>query len=158
MSLYWNDENLLVEPYERKKKKYHCGKTLQKIKKEKKIKFVVVIIDLSECYCANIYDDGEIEKIFQINSNVGNKHQQGGQSAQRFSRIREQQITLYFKRINEKLKDIKNNFIVGINFIYKSRFEGHLSTENKNKLIRFETIEYGGLTGCSQFRNIHLKD
>lgn len=158
MSLYWDDEDLLIEPYERKQKKYHCGKVLQKIKKEKKIKFVVVIIDLNECYCAKIYDDGEIEKIFQINSDVGNKHQQGGQSAQRFSRKREQQIIAYFKEINEKLKDIENNFIIGINFIYKNRFEGYLSTENKNKLIRFETIEYGGMTGCYQFRNIHLKD
>lgn len=156
MSLYWDDERLFVEPYERKQKKYFCGRTLQKIKKDKKIKFTVVIVDLSECYCAKIYDDGEIEKVFKINSDVGSKHQQGGQSAQRFSRIRDQQITLYFKRINDKLKSVKRDFIVGINFIYKNRFEKNLSTENKNKLIRFETIEYGGISGCYQFRNMNF--
>ena len=51
MSLYWDDESLLVEPYERKQKKYDCGKVLKKTKKEKKNKFIVVIIDLSEGYC-----------------------------------------------------------------------------------------------------------
>lgn len=154
--MYWNNEELYVEPYERKQKKYFCGKTLLKIKKKKNLKFTVVIVDLSEAYCANIYDDGEIEKRFQFNSEVGNKHHQGGQSAQRFARIREQQITLYFKKINEKLKDVKNDFIVGINFIYRNRFNKHLSTENKNKLIKFEGIEYGGLTGCYQFRNMNI--
>ena len=117
-----------------------------------------MIVDLTECYCARIYNDGEIEKIFNFNSEVGNKHHQGGQSSKRFSRIREQQITQYFKKIDDKIGSIKNNFIIGINFVYRNRLKKHLSTANKNKLIRFETTEYGGISGIYQFRNIHLKD
>ena len=158
ISLYWNDEKLVVENYDRNVKRYYCGKELLKIKKQKEIKFVVVIIDLTECYCAKIYDDGEIEKVFEINSDVGNKHQQGGQSAQRFSRIREQQITTYFKRINEKLKRLKEKIVIGINFIYKNRLNKSLSTEVKNNILRWDTTEYGGISGVNQFRNINLKD
>ncbi len=113
---------------------------------------------MTECYCANIYDDGEIEKIFHFNSEVGNKHHQGGQSAQRFSRIREQQIVKYFKKINTKIKGIEREFIIGINFVYRERLKNYLSTENINKLIKFVTTEYGGLSGVSQFRNINLKN
>ena len=151
--MYWNDEELYVEPYERKQKKYYCGKRLEKENKPKKLKFTIVVIDLTETYCAKIYDDGEIEKIFRINSDVPNKHRQGGQSAHRFERSREQQIIKYFKRINEKLKKIKNELVVCINFIYKNKFESYLTIENKNKIIRFDSTEYGGITGCYQFRN-----
>ncbi len=151
--MYWNDEELYVEPYERKQKKYYCWKRLEKENKPKKLKFTIVVIDLTETYCAKIYDDGEIEKIFRINSDVPNKHRQGGQSAHRFERSREQQIIKYFKRINEKLKKIKNELVVCINFIYKNKFESYLTIENKNKIIRFDSTEYGGITGCYQFRN-----
>jgi len=156
ISLYWNDERLIVEPYERNTKRYYCGRELQKIEKKRKVKFMIVIVDLTECYCAKIYDDGEIEKIFQINSNVGSKHQQGGQSAKRFSRIREQQIITYFKRINEKLKKIDNNFVIGINFIYRSKLENYLSTEVKKRVLRWDTIEYGGISGVYQFKSINI--
>ena len=112
--MYWNDEELYVEPYERKQKKYYCGKRLKKENKPKKLKFTIVIIDLTETYCANIYDDGEIEKIFRINADVPNKHRQGGQSAHRFERNREQQIIKYFKRVNEKLKKVEKEIIICI--------------------------------------------
>jgi len=151
--MYWNDEELYVEPYERKQKKYYCGKRLKKENKPKKLKFTIVIIDLTETYCANIYDDGEIEKIFRINADVPNKHRQGGQSAHRFERNREQQIIKYFKRVNEKLKKVEKEIIICINFIYKNKFKNYLTTENKNKVIRFDSTEYGGLTGCYQFRS-----
>lgn len=144
LSFYWNDEKLIVEPYELNRKRYYCGRELQKITKKKNIKFTVVIVDLTECYCANIYDDGDIEKIFQMTSGVGNKHRQGGQSSQRFSRIREQQIIAYFKRINERLKRLKNNFIIGVNFIHRAKLEHFLSSEVKNNLLRWTTTEYGG--------------
>lgn len=156
--MYWDDKELYVEPYERKQKKYYCGRKLLKENKLKKLKFTIVVIDLTETYCAKIYDDGEIEKIFRINSDVPNKHRQGGQSAKRFERNREQQIIKYFKRINEKLKKIENELVVCINFIYKNKFESYLTTENKNKIIRFDSTEYGGITGCYQFRNKNIKN
>lgn len=156
--MYWDNNDLTVAPYERKKKKYHCGRTLLKIETKKKVKFTIVIIDLSETYCAKIYNDGEIKKIFSMNSDVPGKHGAGGQSQRRFERGREQKIIHYFKRINEKLTKLENSFIIGINFVYKNRLEKYLSTENMNKLIRYVSIEYSGFAGCSQFRNTIAAD
>jgi len=153
--MYWDDNDLLIEPYERKKKFYNCGKKLVRIPSNKKIKYTVVIIDLSETYCANIYDDGEIEKIFEFESHVPRKHKAGGQSQHRFERDREQAIIQYFNKINNKLKEVDTKFIIAINFIYKNWLSNYLSTENKQKIIRFTSTEYGGETGCYQFRNMN---
>jgi len=98
--------------------------------------------------------DGEIKKLINIHSEVPKKHKKGGQSAARFSRIRENEITLWFKRINEYLKSIKSNDIyLGISFIYKSRFINNLSTYNKLKIKRIEKTEYCGITGIHQYIN-----
>ena len=150
--MYWDDESFFVEPYERKQKKYHCGKKLLRIEKDKAIKLTILVIDLDEACCANIYTDGDVEKLFHFNSEVPHKHHAGGQSAQRFARIRESAITLYFKKINDKLKNIDVPLKVGINFVYKNRFEESLSTPNKNKIIGYETTEYGGESGVYQIR------
>ena len=155
ISLYWNDEKLIVEPYKKQTKSYYCGRELNIIKEPKEVKFTFVVIDLTECFCAKIYNDGEIEKIFQINSDVGNKHRQGGQSSQRFSRIREQQIITYFKRINDKLKTLKGSFIIGINFIYRAKLKRYLSIGVKQKILKWVITEYGGISGVYQFRNMN---
>lgn len=151
--MYWDDNVLTVEPYERKQKKYFCGRRLDKVERTKTILSTVLVIDLEEVYCANIYNDGEIEKVFEFNSEVPSKHHSGGQSAQRFARVREGAIIHYFKKINDKLKEVNTNFIVGMNFIYRNQFESYLSTPNKNKLLEYRTIEYGGISGVYQLRN-----
>ncbi len=144
---------MLIEPYNRKQKKYHCGKKLLKVEKDKKIKHIVLVIDLQSAYCARIYEDGSIEKIFDITSSVRNKHRQGGQSQRRFERIREGSIIEWFKRLNEKLKDVKGNIYVGISFVYKERFKKYLSLENANKIINYDRIEYTGLCGIYQYKS-----
>ena len=151
--MYWDDSCLEVVPYNRKQKLYHCGRQLLKPKTNKIIKYIILVIDLHEAYCANIYSDGEIEKIFNINSTIMNKQKQGGQSQRRFERLREGSITEWFKRINEYLKEIEGNIYVGINFVYKERFRKHLSTENKNKIIEFGKTEYSGLSGIYQYKS-----
>ena len=110
---------------------------------------------MSETYCANIYEDGEIEKVFQFDSHVPRKHKAGGQSQHRFERDREQAIIQYFNEINVKLKGIQTDIVIAINFIYKNWFENYLSTENKRKIIRYTSTEYGGEIGVYQFRNIN---
>ena len=155
--MYWDNNDLLVEPYERKRKQYHCGNSLKKIRPYKKEKFVIIVIDLTEAYCSKIYSDGEIEKIFEISSGVPSKIKAGGQSARRYARIREQKIVEYFKRINERLSDVESKFIIGISFVYQNRLEKYLSTENKKKIIKFTSIEYSGFTGCHQLRNMEMK-
>jgi len=117
--------------------------------------YTILIVDLSECYCAQVMSDGEINKIMHLTSEVPNKHKKGGQSAPRFARIRENAITQWFKRINEYLKDVKaDNILLGINFMYQRRYMKHMSTYNKEKIIRTERNEYGGLSGVYQYINL----
>jgi len=119
----------------------------------KKFLYNILILDLYEAYCARIYSDGEVEKVFDITSSVPNKHKAGGQSQRRFERIREGCITEWFKRINEHLKEIEGKTFVGISFVYENRFKSYLSTENLNKIEKFDKIEYTGLCGIYQFKS-----
>ncbi len=47
ISLYWNDEKLIVEPYKKQTKSYYCGRELNIIKEPKEVKFTFVVIDLT---------------------------------------------------------------------------------------------------------------
>lgn len=114
------------------------------------------MIDLSEAYCAKVYEDKDTDKIFHITSGIPNKHRQGGQSAQRFARIREQKIVEYFKRINEKISDIEGKIVIAISFVYQNRFNKYLSSQNKSKIVKNITTEYGGLAGVYQARDIQI--
>ena len=154
MSLFWDDEKLTIEEYKRKQKHYFCGRELLRFDGDPTPVYTILIMDLNECYCAEVMSDGEIKKLIQAHSEVPNKHKKGGQSSARFARIRENEITLWFKRINEYLKNIKSEQIyLGISFVYKARFLKHLSTYNLAKIKRIEKTEYGGLTGIYQYIN-----
>lgn len=153
MSIYWNDEKLIVEPYERKTKHYFCGKELLQFKDSKIKVYTILVIDLIECCCADVYSDGEIKVLFKKHSEVPKKHKSGGQSAQRFERIRDNEITLWYKRINEYLKTVDSEIYIGINSIYRKRFEKTLSTYNKEKIKEIKSTEYTNLTGIYQYLN-----
>lgn len=71
----------------------------------------------------------------------------------RFSRIRDTEITLWFKRINEYMKAISGNIYIGISEIYYKRFFNTLSTYNQQKIKERITCEYSGLTGIYQMVN-----
>ena len=129
MSLYWNDEELIIEPYEKKTKHYFCGKELLRFKEGKSKVYTILVIDLDECCCADVYSDGEIVPIFQEHSTVTKKHKKGGQSAARFARIRDNEITHWFKRIDEYLKKINDDIKLGVNHVYQKRFIETLSTQ-----------------------------
>lgn len=109
--------------------------------------YTILLVDLGECYCADVYSDAEIKKLFGESSNVPNKHKKGGQSAARFGRLRENEITQWFKGINEKLKPLDREITLGMSDIYKKRFEKYLSTYNKQKIKRNIKSEYSSLTG-----------
>ena len=117
--MYWDDDDLTIVPYERKEKKYHCGKELLKLDTDRKIKYTILVLDLQEAYCANVFTDGGIEKIFDIHSTIPNKQRQGGQSQRRFERVREGCIIEWFKRLNEYLKKINDRIYIGVSFVYK---------------------------------------
>lgn len=113
--------------------------------------YKILMIDLDEAYLANVYSDAEIEKVFQMHSEVPHKMRVGGQSAARFARIRDNEITLWYKRINEYLKPIEGPIYVGMNFVYKRRFLNKLSTYNREKIKEISSCEYVGLTGVRQY-------
>lgn len=113
--------------------------------------YTILLVDTNECICADIYSDGEIKVIFNDRSDIPNKHKSGGQSAPRFGRLRENSIVLWYKDINEKLKSINRDIILGINFVNKNKFISKMSTYNKNKIKKIEKTEYTNLAGVYQF-------
>ena len=126
---------------------------MQKIENNNPVKYVILVLDLDEAYCAEICNDGQINKIFDITSSVPGKQRSGGQSARRFERIREGCIIEWFKRINEYLTPIKYDINVGVSFVYKERFKKYLSTCNLKKIVKFDKTEYSGLSGIYQFKS-----
>lgn len=111
----------------------------------------ILLIDYDEAIYAKVYSDGDIEKVWHITSTVPKKHHKGGQSAPRFARIRELEITLWWKKINELMKSIDDDINLGISNIYYNGFKKKLSTYNKEKIKYQTTMEYNGLTGVYQF-------
>lgn len=150
ISIYWDNDELTIEPYNKVKKVYYCGKELLKFKEQKVLVYQILLIDYDEAYLGRVYSDGEIVKVFHKYSYVPKKHKAGGQSAQRYARIREEKIKCWFKSINEKLKEIDGDLIVGMSTMYRNNFKKYLSTYNLNKIKQWEKIEYNGLTGIYQ--------
>lgn len=154
ISLYWDDQELTVEHYERKQKHYFCGKELLRFSGERSKLYTLITIDFDESYCVDVYSDGEIKKVFQMHSEIPKKHRCGGQSAARFSRIRDNEIVLWYKRLNKALMDVEGPLSVSINFVYKKQFESYLHNYVKEKICRYDKNEYSGLTGIYQYINM----
>lgn len=152
--MYWNDEKLTVEPYRQIKKQYYCGRELLKFPDTKMVIYTILVIDYSECYCANVYSDGEVRKVFEETSFIDNKTRQGGQSAPRYERIRRGQIKKWFKNINQWMKGVDSEDIVlGISNVYYSAFKKHLDTYNTQKIKRQRSTGYSGLSGVYDMVN-----
>lgn len=152
--MYWDDNRMYVEPYDRKQKHYFCGKELLQFPEQKEKIYSILVLDLRDCCFADVYTDGEIKVIWNIHSEVPHKHRKGGQSAARFSRIRDNEITLWFKRINEYLKNIDRDFYLGMSRIYYNRFFKTLMTYNQNKIKELYGCGYSDLSGIYQMVNI----
>lgn len=150
ISLYWNDEELIVEDYNKKQKHYFCGKELLRFPETKTIIYQILSVDYSECAFGRVYSDGEIEVLFKDTSLVSSKQDAGGQSAKRYQMNRQNEIVQWFKEINERLKSIEGNFYVGMSGIYYKRFFDLLSTYNQQKVIGRKSCEYAGVTGIYQ--------
>ena len=70
----------------------------------------------------------KIEVLAQTGSGVAGKHRQGGQSAKRFQKLREMELTYYFNRVAETTREYFIDIypIKGLNRVrswtYKRRF------------------------------------
>ena len=121
--------------------------------------YSILVLDLSECYFADVYSDSEIKCIFNKQSMIPNKHKKGGQSAKRFAQNRQNAIVQCFKKINLMLKECKQEKIhLGISPIYQKRFMKYLSTNNINRIIHFQPIEYTNISGIYQYVSSLEKD
>lgn len=115
--------------------------------------YTLLVVDYSECYCANVYSDGEISKLFSATSLVPNKMRVGGQSAARFQRCRQNEIKQWFKKIDQMLFPVQGDVIIGISNVYYSFFRKHLRSQNIEKIKKQVSTGYSGLTGIYDMIN-----
>lgn len=151
MSLYWNDSELIVEPYERKTQHYHCGKKLLRFEEKLSVAFTLFILDLSECYCARVFSDGTFEKVLSETSFIHSKHRKGGQSASRFQRGRDEAITQWFKKVTAFFDRLEAPIHLVTSFVYKDRVLSHMSNINKAKISKVGKCQYTGEIGAHQY-------
>lgn len=93
-----------------------------------------------------------------MHSEVPHKMRVGGQSALRFSRIRDNEIIKWYKRINSALMNVEGPIFISINFVYKTRFLHYVHPYVLEKITRFDKNEYSGLTGIYQYISLLEKE
>ncbi len=125
--------------------KYDCNKS---------IVYTILVFDWSDCCFADVYSDGEIKIIFEEASQITNFKKAGGQSAQRYERNRQLEITKWFKSINDKLMHENREFYIGCSSVYYDRFHESLHTYNKKKIIEQVNNCYANRAGIYEMLNI----
>lgn len=145
LSFYYNDLDLIVEPYDSIKKQYYCGKELKTYIKEKTVLYTILTIDLSSVLLVHVYSDGEIKTLYKADSWIDNKQGSGGQSAARFQRLRQGQIIQWYKQHNAFLLTQElNNIILDMQIVYSKQFLEQLHSYNKPKITRLVSSGYSG--------------
>ena len=102
----------------------------------------LIVMDKGEA-CVGILVGTDIKVIKSMNSNVPGKHKSGGQSAQRFARIREGAAVEFYKRIADVViseftfnKNLKGILIGGPGTTKNNFFDGnYLNEEIKGKVL-----------------------
>ena len=102
---------------------------------------------------ARIFDDGSFDILFKKDSYIINNHRQGGQSSQRFERIRQNQIKSWFKDFNEILTDMDAKIVLGTHKFYENTIFEQLSPENKTKIVSVFSTEFADESGVYQYLN-----
>jgi len=109
--------------------------------------YTILVVDLDECYMADVFSDGEIVKLFADTSTVPKKQAQGGQSQPRFQATRENEMVAWFKTINRALMEYDREIILSIQWMHYNRFIAQMHTYNAAKIKRHIRGEYSGLCG-----------
>jgi len=105
---------------------------------------------------ARIFDDGTFDILYKKQSYIINNHRQGGQSSQRFERIRQNQIKAWFKNFNEILNDIDAEIVLGTHKFYENAIFEQLSAENKKKIVSVFSTEFADESGVYQYMNKNI--
>ena len=116
--------------------------------------YSILVLDWRDCCFADVYSDGEIKIIFEDDSMITNFKKAGGQSAARYEKNRQLEITHWFKSINDKLMTEKKEFYVGCSSIYYGRFFKTLHTYNKVKIKEQINNCYANRSGIYEMINI----
>jgi len=107
ISLYWDDKTLFDVPYDGITKEYFCGKELKvKSLNHPKHCYILITMDTNEC-TIGMLSGKRITTLWTKKSYIQGKHKTGGQSAQRFERLRNEAIKQWFKKIAQKLTTFK---------------------------------------------------
>ena len=130
-----NYQSFWIEPFEEINiKLYRCDKKfilepLEDLSSNEEV-YGLVAMDKGEA-CVGLLTGSSIKVIKLLTSNVPGKHKSGGQSAQRFARIREGAAVEFYKRISEILiseftykKELKGILIGGPGTTKNNFFEG----------------------------------
>ena len=102
---------------------------------------------------AQIFDDGGYNILFKKESYIINNHRQGGQSSQRFERIRQEQIKHWFKKCDEILTSISGQVVIGTHEFYKNNLFKQFSTLNGAKISSVFQTEFADESGVYQYIN-----
>ena len=102
-AFYWVNDKLEIFDYEGVDSIYHCGKDIL-VPDIQKRKYGFVVMDLSECSLYELIGK-KTKLLWHDTSNVPGKMKKGGQSAERFSRERQNKINLWYKKIANKMKE-----------------------------------------------------
>lgn len=120
----------------------------------------LIVIDKSEA-TIGILIGSTIKVIKELHSNVPGKFKTGGQSAQRFARIREGAAVEFYKRVAKivtteftYMKELKGFIIGGPGTTKNNFFDGsYLNEELKKKVLGLKDITYTNAFGLNELLN-----
>lgn len=140
---------------------YRCEQTfmLDPLKEmlEHRVTYGLIVLDKREANLG-LLKGSAIEELVSLTSGIPGKTKAGGQSAARFSRIREEMTKEFFKRIAEaankqflEMKDLKGIIIGGPSPTKDDFFDsGYLNNELKRKVIGLKDLSYTGEFGLHE--------
>jgi len=135
--------------------RFHTEHLLDLIKEKET--YGILVIDATASALATL-EGNRLQVVDEVTSGVAGKHRAGGQSARRFERLREAQLTSYFKRVGEHankvflpLPNLKGLIIGGPGFT-KFEFEkgDFLNYMLKDKIIETIDTAYVGEEGVQE--------
>ncbi len=124
---------------------------------EHRVTYGLIVIDKREA-TIGLLKGSAVEELITLTSGVPGKTKAGGQSAQRFSRIREEMTKEFFKRVAEaaskqflEMKELKGIIIGGPSPTKEDFFEsGYINNEIKKKVIGLKDLSYTGNFGLHE--------
>jgi peptide chain release factor subunit 1 len=116
-----------------------------------------IAIDAKDCGCGLLHGE-KIEVLSQTGSGVAGKHRQGGQSAKRFQKLREMELTYFYNRVAETSREyfidiypVKGLIISGPGPTKEDFINGnYLEYRLQNMIINTIDASYAGAEGIRE--------